>query len=108
MSSSPKTDTISSVVTVHGLRDDQKTVWKSKSGKPWLRDRLFDSLSVRQLDYFYAVDESARVFQPHGIETEAKELLRLYSEWRRGLLDVSVKTHFTTFQTQLTLCVDRS
>lgn len=78
------------VIAVHGLRDDRSTAWKSKSGKPWLRDRLFQQLSIRQLNYSYATDESARVFQRNGIKAEAQNLLRLYSEERRRLEDTEV------------------
>ncbi|KAH8733608.1 ankyrin repeat-containing domain protein [Ilyonectria robusta] len=79
------------VIAVHGLRDDHSTAWKSKSGKPWLRDRLFEKLSIRQLDYSYATDESARIFQRNGIKAEAQNLLRLYSEERRRLEDASTE-----------------
>ncbi|KAH6957155.1 ankyrin repeat protein [Fusarium avenaceum] len=78
------------VITVHGLRDDRSTCWKSKSGKPWLRDNLFESLSIRQLDYSYATDESARIFRPGGVRAEAQNLLRLYSENRRHLEPLEV------------------
>lgn len=79
-----------SVITVHGLRDDRSTCWKSKSGKPWLRDNLFETLSIRQLDYSYATNESARIFRPGGVRAEAQNLLRLYSENRRDLETASL------------------
>ncbi|KAM0212656.1 hypothetical protein ACHAQI_004612 [Fusarium lateritium] len=73
------------VITVHGLRDDHSTCWKSKSGSPWLKDNLFTDFSIRQLDYSYATDESAQIFRPGGVKAEAQNLLRLYSENRRHL-----------------------
>ncbi|KAH7186028.1 ankyrin repeat-containing domain protein [Fusarium flagelliforme] len=78
------------VITVHGLRDDQKTVWQSQTGKLWLRDHLFVNLSVRQLDYFYAIEEDAEVYGPGGIKKEAQNLLRLYREQRQSLPDTEV------------------
>ncbi|KAM0490409.1 hypothetical protein ACHAP8_011568 [Fusarium lateritium] len=78
------------VVTVHGLRDDHKTVWTSQTGKSWLREILFQELSIRPLDYFYAVDEKADVFGPDGIEMEARNLLRSYREKRQILPDTEV------------------
>ncbi|KAK1990874.1 hypothetical protein LX36DRAFT_591731 [Colletotrichum falcatum] len=79
------------VITVHGLRDNHSTVWKSESGSLWLRDRLFAGRSVRQLDFIYAIDDSARVFQPDGIEVESRNLLRLYAEHRSCLPDALVE-----------------
>ncbi|KAL7795974.1 ankyrin repeat protein [Trichoderma ceciliae] len=78
------------VITVHGLRDDHSTAWKSKNGESWLRSQLFESLSIRQLDFFYAVDESARVFQEDGIKIEAKNLLQEYCAKRRELPDTEI------------------
>ncbi|KAM0348148.1 hypothetical protein ACHAP4_011103 [Fusarium culmorum] len=78
------------VITVHGIRDDHQTVWTSQTGKLWLRDELFDQLSVRQLDYFYAIDNQAGIFGPDGIKVEARNLLRLYCQHRRNLPDTEV------------------
>ncbi|KAL6364057.1 hypothetical protein LRP88_03490 [Fusarium phalaenopsidis] len=78
------------VITVHGLCDDHNTVWTSHKGDQWVGQRLFEHLSVRQLDYLYPTDESARVFQEDGIKAEARNLLRLYSEYRRELSDTEV------------------
>ncbi|KAM0417014.1 hypothetical protein ACHAPT_012980 [Fusarium lateritium] len=78
------------VITVHGLRDDHNTVWTSETGNEWVGKQLFEHLSVRQLDYLYATDESARIFQENGIKAEARNLLRLYSENRRELSDTEV------------------
>jgi hypothetical protein len=77
------------VITVHGLRDNHRTVWISKTGAAWLKHSLFQELSIRQLDYVYALDESAQVFRPDGIEIEARNLLRSYCQLRQSLLDVS-------------------
>lgn len=74
---------------MHGLRDDHSTAWKSLSGEDWLRDDLFQNTPIRQLDFFYATDESARVFQEEGIKTEARHLLQEYYIKRRELPDVS-------------------
>ncbi|KAK2010071.1 hypothetical protein LZ32DRAFT_536560 [Colletotrichum eremochloae] len=79
------------VITVHGLRDNHSTMWKSKSGDSWLQERLFGGRFVRQLDFVYAIDDSARVFQPDGIEAESQNLLRLYAENRRGLPDALIE-----------------
>ncbi|KAK2022379.1 hypothetical protein LX32DRAFT_602940 [Colletotrichum zoysiae] len=79
------------VITVHGLRDNHSTMWKSKSGAPFLQDGLFDGVSVRQLDFIYETHNSARVFGPDGIEVESRNLLRLYAEKRRSLLDALVE-----------------
>ena len=76
------------MITVHGLRDDHKTVWTSQTGKPWVKFGLFDQLSIRQLDYLYAIDEKAGVYSPDGIKKEARNLLRLYREERHKLPDV--------------------
>ncbi|RSL97661.1 hypothetical protein CDV31_012939 [Fusarium ambrosium] len=78
------------VITVHGLRDDHNTVWTIQKGDQLVGQRLFEHLSVRQLDYLYATDESARVFQEDGIKAEARNFLRLYSEYRRKLSDTEV------------------
>ncbi|KAF5676117.1 ankyrin repeat [Fusarium heterosporum] len=78
------------VITVHGLRDDRSTCWKSKSGKHWLERSLFQGLSIRQLDYSYAIDESAQIYEKDGVKAEAKNLLRLYSENRRELAPLEV------------------
>ncbi|KAJ3544493.1 hypothetical protein NM208_g3022 [Fusarium decemcellulare] len=75
-----KLTSLFSVITVHGLRDDHDTAWKSRSGRPWLQDKLFEGSSIRQLDYLYAIDESARVFTKDGIEAEARNLLRSCSD----------------------------
>ncbi|EFQ29549.1 uncharacterized protein GLRG_04693 [Colletotrichum graminicola M1.001] len=79
------------VITVHGLRDNHSTMWMSKSGVSWLQERLFDGLSVRQLDFIYATHDSARVFQPDGIEVESRDLLRQYAEKRLDLPDALVE-----------------
>ncbi|KAG8674140.1 hypothetical protein FPOAC1_000103 [Fusarium poae] len=78
------------VITVHGLRDNHRTVWISKTGAAWLKHSLFQELSIRQLDYVYALDESAQVFRPDGIEIEARNLLRSYCQLRQSLLDTEV------------------
>ncbi|CAG1991720.1 unnamed protein product, partial [Fusarium graminearum] len=78
------------VITVHGIRDDHKTVWKSQTGTLWLKDKLFHELSVRQLDYHYAVDNRAGIFGPNGIKLEAWNLLRSYCQHRRSLPDTEV------------------
>jgi hypothetical protein len=78
----------SSVITVHGIRDDRNTAWTTRTGTPWLRDQLFEDLSIRQLDYSYSIDSPATVFQPDGIRTEALNLLHHYSEERCSLPDV--------------------
>ncbi|KZL84144.1 ankyrin repeat protein [Colletotrichum incanum] len=84
------------VITVHGLRDNHSTVWKSNSGQSWLQDSLFKSLSVRQLDYIYATDEAARIFQPDGIEVEARDMLRLYAEKRQNLPNALIEASRAT------------
>ncbi|KAF4899756.1 Serine/threonine-protein phosphatase 6 regulatory ankyrin repeat subunit A [Colletotrichum fructicola] len=73
------------VITVHGLRDDHKHVWKSENGSPWLQQQLLSNIPSRQVDYLYATDSTARIFRPDGIELEAQNLLRLYAENRRLL-----------------------
>ncbi|RGP73711.1 ankyrin repeat [Fusarium longipes] len=78
------------VVTVHGLRDDHKTVWRSQTGKLWIRGQLFDGLAIRQLDYLYSNDQEARIFSHDGIKTEARNLLRQYREYRLALPDTEV------------------
>ncbi|KAM0320624.1 hypothetical protein ACHAPQ_009870 [Fusarium lateritium] len=88
------------VITVHGLRDDHSTCWKSKSGSPWLKDNLFTDFSIRQLDYSYATDESAQIFRPGGVKAEAQNLLRLYSENRRHL------DHFEVNRPIIWICHD--
>jgi hypothetical protein len=72
-----------SLVTVHSLRDDSAYVWKTAT-KSWWITELFSELTVRQLDYTYAVDESATIFQSDGIEVEARRLLKELSEHRSG------------------------
>ncbi|GKT40024.1 uncharacterized protein ColSpa_00205 [Colletotrichum spaethianum] len=78
------------VITIHGLRDNHNTVWESSSGQAWLQDSLFKDLSIRQLDYMYAIDDSARIFQPDGIQVEARNLLHLYAEKRRNLPETEI------------------
>ncbi|KAF4994266.1 hypothetical protein FGRMN_5904 [Fusarium graminum] len=46
----------------------------------------YDDIPIRQLDYSYATDESAPIFQKDGIKAVAQDLLRLYSEKRRELV----------------------
>lgn len=90
LSQSYSTHPVFSVITVHGLRDNHSTAWKSLDGEDWLRVDLFEDIPIRQLDFFYATDESARVFQEEGIKTEARYLLQEYYLKRRELPDVSL------------------
>lgn len=83
-----------SVITVHGLRDDHNTVWRNQEGKQWIPNQLFSSMCIRQLDYMYAADNDARIFQEDGIKAEAKELLRLYVEERRKLPEVGLSNNW--------------
>ncbi|TAQ90941.1 hypothetical protein B7494_g700 [Chlorociboria aeruginascens] len=36
------------VVTVHGIRDDYKTAWTNTAGSWWVKDDLFQDLSIRE------------------------------------------------------------
>lgn len=101
-SQSYSTHPIFSVITVHGLRDNHNTAWKSLNGEDWLRVDLFEDMRIRQLDFFYATDESARVFQEEGIKTEARYLLQSYYYKRRELPDVSVLRAWLTSLTNIT------
>lgn len=64
-----------SVVTVHGIRDDRKTAWTTKNGDQWIRGSLFGGLDIRQMDFSYDIQDSARVFYESGIDLEARALL---------------------------------
>ncbi|KAK1856301.1 ankyrin repeat protein [Colletotrichum chrysophilum] len=79
---------MTSVITVHGIRDDHASVWRDKDGSFWLRHELFDTFAIRQLDYVYAARDRSRVFQMGGVEVEARNLLHLYAAKRCHLPDV--------------------
>ncbi|EHK25623.1 ankyrin repeat protein [Trichoderma virens Gv29-8] len=81
---------IESVITVHGLRDDYGTAWKLNKKEHWLGTWLFEDVPIRQLDFVYAIDDSARIFKRGGIKAEAQDLMREYLEKRRNLPDTEI------------------
>lgn len=84
--------TIYSVVAVHGIRDDYETAWTEEDGTWWLTNKLFEGLSIREVDYSYEIDEDAAIFQVDGIKMHAEKLLTAYSQDRAGLEDVGPQT----------------
>ncbi|KAL7933308.1 ankyrin repeat protein [Trichoderma chlorosporum] len=78
------------VITVHGIRDYYESTWKSDNGESWIRSRLFKDVSIRQLDFLYAKNDSARIFQREGIKAEAEDLMREYIEKRQFLSDMDI------------------
>lgn len=90
----------SSVVTVHGVRDDHQTAWTARNyNSDWILDEMFPSLSVRQLDYVYDTGNSAHIYDPSadGITVEANALLKSLAQNRAELpvVRVSNQTSFT-------------
>lgn len=82
-----------SVVTVHGVCDDQQTAWTAaRDNSDWIQTELFSGLSVRQLDYAYDNGDSARIYDPSsdGITVEANALLDSLAVNRLELPIVSV------------------
>lgn len=84
------------MVTVHGIRDDYKTAWTEEDGTWWLVNKLFENLSIRELDYSYEVDEEAAIFQVDGIKLHAERLLTAYAKDRASLEEVGLLTHDLT------------
>lgn len=79
---------IYSVVTVHGIRDDYKTAWTKEDGTWWVVNKLFEDLSMREVDYSYEIDEEATIFQADGIKLHAERLLTAYAKERANLEEV--------------------
>ncbi|KAK1236937.1 hypothetical protein MKX08_007885 [Trichoderma sp. CBMAI-0020] len=78
------------VVTVHGIRDDYKTAWTDEDGTLWLKNRLFERLSIRKVDYSYEIDEEATIFQAGGIKLHAEKLLMAYATDRASLEEAEI------------------
>lgn len=84
------------MITVHGIRDDTKTAWTSKDSgssfysQGWIQEDLFRGLDIRQLDYAYDIEESARIYHAdgNGIEMESRILLDDVARWRAHLPEV--------------------
>jgi hypothetical protein len=76
------------VVTVHGIRDDYKTAWTKEDGTWWVVNKLFEDLSMREVDYSYEIDEEATIFQADGIKLHAERLLTAYAKERANLEEV--------------------
>lgn len=88
--------TIYSVVAVHGIRDDYKTAWTEEDGTWWLKTKLFEDLSIREVDYSYEIDEEATIFQVDGIKLHAERLLTAYAKDRASLEEVGFLTRYLT------------
>lgn len=88
-----------SVVTVHGIRDDYKTAWITKKGIWWVKEQLFKGLSTRQIDYAYDVNEDSELYDPDGIRLHAQRLVAEYADIRDKLEDVctSMIKHSTCY-----------
>ncbi|RYP16723.1 hypothetical protein DL765_004959 [Monosporascus sp. GIB2] len=80
------------VVTVHGIRDDYKTAWTDKEGAWWVKDVLFKSLSIREVDYSYEIDENSTLYEPDGIILHAEKLITEYAKVRRTLEEIFLGT----------------
>lgn len=48
-----------------------------------MRQKLFESLLGRQLDYSYEVDQESLLYQPNGIRAHAERLVTEYAEIRK-------------------------
>jgi len=73
------------VVTVHGIRDDYKTAWTTDSGGWWVKNSLFDGLSIRQIDYSFDIDGESLLYQPGGLQRHAMKLLAELVKVRQAL-----------------------
>ncbi|KAH8659968.1 putative ankyrin repeat protein [Xylariales sp. PMI_506] len=73
------------IVTVHGIRDDYNTAWTDDEGVWWLRKGLFNTLSTRQVDYAYEVDEHSTLYESDGLYRHAQTLITKYAEIRGRL-----------------------
>ncbi|KAI1370783.1 putative ankyrin repeat protein [Hypoxylon crocopeplum] len=75
------------VITVHGVRDDYTTAWADNNGIWWVKEQLFKSLSIREIDYSYEIDEESTLYHPKGIKLHAERLIGEYAEVRGRLAD---------------------
>ncbi|KAJ4865496.1 ankyrin repeats (3 copies) domain-containing protein [Trichoderma breve] len=73
------------VITVHGIRDDEKTAWRRGNRTPWIVDSLFHPRKIVQADYAYDIDEDAILYEPGGIEFYAEDLIWRFSRFRHPL-----------------------
>lgn len=83
-----------SVITVHGIRDDDKTAWRRDNGTPWIMNTLFGGRKIVQADYAYDIDEDAILYEPGGIEFYAEDLIWRFSRFRHPLREVGYKYGF--------------
>ncbi|KAI1091612.1 putative ankyrin repeat protein [Rostrohypoxylon terebratum] len=75
------------VVTVHGIRDDYKTSWTDHTGAWWVKDQLFQKLSIREVDYSYEIHEESELYAPNGINRLATSLIDEYAQLRSKLME---------------------
>ncbi|KAG5799177.1 hypothetical protein H9Q69_001809 [Fusarium xylarioides] len=73
------------VITVHGIRDDYKTLWIDSKGNWFLKDTLFKDMSVREIDYSYENHEESILYKPNGIRILAERLIDEYATIRTKL-----------------------
>lgn len=92
-----------SVITVHGIRDDRSTAWTTWNGDNWISDKLFPKYDIRQLDYSYEIDNSARIFQRNGIDLEARALLKSLARLRAKDPEVSRRTGCYLLSVKITI-----
>ncbi|KAL6790887.1 putative ankyrin repeat protein [Trichoderma sp. SZMC 28012] len=73
------------VITVHGIRDDDKSAWRRDDGSLWIMDTLLKEKRIVQADYAYDIDEDARLYEPGGVEFYAEDLIWRFSRFRHPL-----------------------
>ncbi|KAH6691545.1 putative ankyrin repeat protein [Plectosphaerella plurivora] len=73
------------VVTVHGIRDDYKKAWITEDGSWWVKEKLFDTLTTREVDFSYNIDEQSTLYKTNGITLLAEQLLADFAELRSKL-----------------------
>ncbi|RGP62916.1 putative ankyrin repeat protein [Fusarium sporotrichioides] len=78
------------LITVHGIRDDYKTVWMDSNGKWFLKSQVFEFITVREIDYSYEIHQNAILYQPNGIRILAQNLLDEYVKVREKLEETEV------------------
>jgi hypothetical protein len=79
---------VSSLVTVHGIRDDYRTAWIDRNGAWWAKDILFKDLFVREVDYSYEIDQDSPLYAPDGLRYHAQKLIAEYAAVRSTLEEV--------------------
>ncbi|EHK48132.1 ankyrin repeat protein [Trichoderma atroviride IMI 206040] len=73
------------VVTVHGICDDYRTAWIDGEGSWWVKTKLFQDLSTRQIDYSYEIHGDSELYEIDGLRLHAERLMTSYAKIRGEL-----------------------